>query len=239
MGVKIGEGPLASEPATKTGLIGFWNEDRILSVFLGLIILVYFILAPLSDLGPLMRFVIQTFFALFLLSGITAVLGQRPIARLAKLVGLVAWVTHQFRIFYPTTALIEVDLLLGFFCLSLFVAVLIVRVLSGGEGNYFRLQGAVAAYIMTAIAWGHLYALLETVHPGCFRGPEGFLEPDRLVGNLTFFSSITLTTVGYGDIVPVHAFARSMVCLEAFFGVLYPAILVSRLVTLSLPSETR
>ena len=219
-------------------LAAFWSEDRILSLFLGLIILVYFILAPLADVGPLMRFVIQTFFALFLLSGITAVFEKRPIARLARLVGLGAWLTHQARLFSPSTALIEADLLLGFFCLSLFVVVLIARVLSGGEGNNFRIQGAVAAYMMTAIAWGHLYALLETVHPGSFRGPEGYLDPEHLLGSLTFFSSITLTTVGYGDIVPVHAFARSMVSLEAFWGVLYPAILVSRLVTLSLPSES-
>lgn len=218
-------------------LTEFWSEDRILSVFLVLIVLVYFILAPLADLGLLMRFVIQTFFALFLLSGITAVFDRRPIAGLARLVGLAAWLTHQVRLVSPSPALIKADLLLGFCCLSLFVVVLIARVLSGGEGNNFRIQGAVAAYMMTAIAWGHLYALLETVHPGSFRGPEGYLNPERLVGSLTFFSSITLTTVGYGDIVPVHAFARSMVCLEAFWGVLYPAILVSRLVTLSLPPQ--
>jgi len=202
-----------------------------------LIILVYFILTPLAELGPLMIFAVQTCFALCLISGITAVFGKRPVARLAKLVCLAAWLTHQFRLIAPGARLAEADLLLTFLCLTFFVVVLITRVLSGGEGNYFRIQGAAAAYIMTAVAWGHLYALIETVQPGCFSGRTAQLDAHHLLETLTFFSSITLTTVGYGDIVPVHPFARSMVSLEAFWGVLYPAVLVSRLVTLSLPPD--
>ena len=231
---------MASEPATKQRVpppTGFWSEDRSLSVFLISIIVVYFILTPLAELGPVMAFTVETSFALCLISGITAVFGKRPVARLAKLVCMVAWLTHQFRMLTPGTLLTEVDLFLTFFCLSSFVVVLITRVLSDGEGNYFRLQGAAAAYIMTAVAWGHLYTLLETVQPGCFSGRTEHLDAKHLLDTLTFFSSITLTTVGYGDIVPVHPFARSMVSLEAFWGVLYPAILVSRLVTLSLPPD--
>jgi hypothetical protein len=56
-------------------------------------------------------------------------------------------------------------------------------------------------------------------------------------GNLIFFSFVTLTTTGYGDIVPVHPFARSLANVEAIIGQIYPATLLARLVTLELAHE--
>ena len=54
-----------------------------------------------------------------------------------------------------------------------------------------------------------------------------------------YFSFVTLTTTGYGDIVPVHAGARSLANLEAFIGQLYPAVLLARLVSLELTSGSK
>ena len=61
---------------------------------------------------------------------------------------------------------------------------------------------------------------------------------DTSVGDkLLYFSFTTLTTVGYGDIVPVHPFARSLANLEAIMGQLYPATLLARVVTLSVAAR--
>jgi len=62
------------------------------------------------------------------------------------------------------------------------------------------------------------------------------LEPlnNNFVGDLIYFSFVTLTTTGYGDIVPVHPYARSLANIEAVIGELYPATLLARLVTLEL-----
>jgi hypothetical protein len=60
-------------------------------------------------------------------------------------------------------------------------------------------------------------------------------EDDLLVaGNLIYFSFVTLTSVGYGDIVPLHPFARGLANVEAIIGQLYPATLLARLVTLEI-----
>ena len=56
----------------------------------------------------------------------------------------------------------------------------------------------------------------------------------RLTANLIYFSFVTLTSTGYGDIVPMHPIARSLANLEAIIGQLYPATLLARLVTLEL-----
>jgi hypothetical protein len=61
-----------------------------------------------------------------------------------------------------------------------------------------------------------------------------FDDAPELTSQLIYFSCSTLTTLGYGDIVPVNPLARSLANLEAFFGQLYPAILIGRLVTLQM-----
>jgi voltage-gated potassium channel Kch len=74
--------------------------------------------------------------------------------------------------------------------------------------------------------------------PAC-RDAVTNLEPlnNNFVGNPIYFSFVTLTTTGYGDIVPLHPYARSLANIEAVIGQLYPATLLARLVTLELKSR--
>lgn len=64
-------------------------------------------------------------------------------------------------------------------------------------------------------------------------------EAPKLLSDLIYFSFSMLTTVGYGDIVPVHPIARSLSSVEAIIGQLYPATLLARLVTLELEDRRR
>jgi len=57
-------------------------------------------------------------------------------------------------------------------------------------------------------------------------------DPDVLQRLMTYYSFITLTTTGYGDIIPVHPVTRTLAMLEALVGQLYPAITLARLVSL-------
>jgi len=60
-----------------------------------------------------------------------------------------------------------------------------------------------------------------------------------VASNFGYFSFVTLTSVGYGDIVPVHPYARSLANVEAIIGQLYPATLLARLVTLEIADRQR
>jgi hypothetical protein len=61
----------------------------------------------------------------------------------------------------------------------------------------------------------------------------------KAYGSILYFSFVTLTSVGYGDIVPVHPFARTLSNLEAILGQLFPATLLARLITLELERHRR
>jgi hypothetical protein len=78
-----------------------------------------------------------------------------------------------------------------------------------------------------------LFTFIGSLVPKAFSGLSLDDNP-ALASNLIYFSFVTLTTTGYGDIFPVHPIARSLCNLESIFGQLYPATLLARLVTLEL-----
>jgi voltage-gated potassium channel len=92
-----------------------------------------------------------------------------------------------------------------------------------------RIFVSVSLYLLLAMLWFSLYNLLEATHPGSFfQASAPTSELPR--GTMIYLSLATLTTLGYGDIVPVTPIARMVAALEAVAGVLYIAITVARLV---------
>jgi hypothetical protein len=106
-----------------------------------------------------------------------------------------------------------------------------------GRRTIHRVQGAVAAYLLLGLAWSFAYelAMLGSADAVHFADATGF--PAAQVPRLVYFSFVTLTTLGYGDIVPVSPAARSLAVTEALIGQLFPAILIARLVSLEISSH--
>jgi hypothetical protein len=99
------------------------------------------------------------------------------------------------------------------------------------------IAGAIVAYLLMALMWSFLYGVLEIAHPGSFNFPA---EPSPdLPALFRYFSLVTITTVGYGDITPVAAVARAFANLEAVVGQLYLVILVSWLVGMHVSMKSK
>ena len=96
------------------------------------------------------------------------------------------------------------------------------------------MTGAACAYTLLALVWANIYVLLEVLRPGSFNILPSWLmgAPHDPVAALAYFSSITLTTVGYGDITPAWPGAGGLAAAEAIVGQLYLAITIARLVGL-------
>ncbi|MEM6731074.1 MAG: ion channel, partial [Myxococcota bacterium] len=95
------------------------------------------------------------------------------------------------------------------------------------DGN--RLYAVCCVYLLAGIAWGFFYAVLETLQPGSFGGSYRAVAGKDVVTPLIYFSFVTLTTLGYGDISPLSGFARAFATLEAALGQIYLTVLVARL----------
>jgi hypothetical protein len=95
------------------------------------------------------------------------------------------------------------------------------------------LCAAVAAYLLSGLAWSFAYGLLDRLDPHSFVfavGPTSSHSMNGFTG--LYFSFVTLSTVGYGDIVPASGLARMLAMVEAMFGMFYVALLIARLVSL-------
>lgn len=116
------------------------------------------------------------------------------------------------------------------------------RIFTSGTVSSRTIQGAVLLYLSVANLFAILFGMVESHLPGAFAqagGPALGLQRGMRTSALSFFSLTTITTTGYGDIVPVHPLARSLANLEAVFGQLYPATLLARLVGLHLLSSKK
>jgi voltage-gated potassium channel len=199
------------------------------SVLLLVLLLVFLILNPLLEKDQLGEAVLLLSMYATLISAIRA-LSERtrlrwPAAVLAVFSILAMTVAH----FYPLRTLLIVNwaILAAFFAM---VSVGLFAYLGrAGAVTDDRIYVSVSLYLLLGMLWFSLYNMLEAIHPGSFvqsSTPASSLPR----GTMIYLSLATLTTLGYGDIVPMTPIARMVAALEAVAGVLYIAITVARLV---------
>ena len=105
-----------------------------------------------------------------------------------------------------------------------------------GRVNYHRVTGGVLLYLSIGLIFVALFGFVALLVPNAFNNVAP-VQGNFGIGNLIYFSFVTLTTIGYGDVVPLHHYARGLANVEAIIGQLYPATLLARLVTLELGSR--
>jgi len=224
---RTASGPVDRRPAL-AALTRFWADDRGLSVFSFLLLVVAFVLPAFASPGSGRSLAGDVVYAFLLLSGVLA-LGERRFARLVLLP--VALITVAADLGSRLVPVAEPWVLgTSLVSLLLFLALILGQTLRAGPITYHRLQGAVAAYLLLGVIWAHAYALVGTLSAGAFSGPVSPADGPR---GFYYFSFVTLATLGYGDVLPVHPAARSLATLEAVTGTLYLAILLARLVSLA------
>ena len=98
--------------------------------------------------------------------------------------------------------------------------------------------GAVVTYLLVAVAFTMVFEIIELQNPGSFSGVPDDANNHRtdLGASMMYFSLVCITTMGYGDIVPVSNLARPLAVLEGVFGQLYLAVMIARLVGLHIAS---
>jgi hypothetical protein len=121
---------------------------------------------------------------------------------------------------------------------GLALSVVVARAVFGpGRITYHRVVGAVLLYLIVGLIFVALYGFVALRTPEAFTNLPALHGDFAIAGNLIYFSFVTLTTTGYGDIAPLHPYARSLANVEAIIGQIYPATLLARLVTLELTHE--
>jgi Ion channel len=209
------------------------HTDRLLTLLAVLLLIEIFVFAPLQALGV---FIFQGFgiAALLAIIGAMLVISDSPKALAVMSVCFAANVvvflvrlffSWPYNLYLLAAAWLASSITLG--------AVVAVAVFRRGRVTYHRIIGAVLLYLLIAVGFATLFTFVGLLLPEAFKGIT-FADNPALANSVFYLSFVTLTSTGYGDVVPVHPIARSLCNLESVIGQLYPATLLARLVTLEL-----
>ncbi len=194
-------------------------------------LLILLVAAPLADIFP-------QGFAYWILKAITTVtiitgylslnfgpLWRRFTGALLLLMIVSSVMREQFHWVYAH--LFDLAIMLAFFLAAAYSAAK--RVLLKGKVDGNKIVGAVAVYLLLGLIWATLYLIVLEFSPTAFNGMEQLNWEDNF-SIATYFSYVTLTTLGYGDISPAEPLSRVLVYLEAIVGVFYMAVVIASLI---------
>jgi hypothetical protein len=218
-------GPPADRPAD----IGFRRFST--AEFLVALVLL-FVAAPFVEKMPFGRSIEHVLMTLVLVSGVLAVGRSHRTLVWAAVLMVPAVVGRWMNHFWPELAPVEIPLVAGLVFVIFLVVQFLRFILRAPRVNAEVMYAGISVYLLLGLSWMFAYQLVAQMVPGSFAfnaGPAG-----QSMDGFTayYFSFVTLTTVGYGDITPVSNGARALAAMEAMTGTLYVAVLISRLVAL-------
>jgi Ion channel len=177
--------------------------------------------------------IVSVLLSLVLISAVIAVAnrGLTLVVALFLMIPAIAgrWINH----FRPDLVPPAVFLISGLVLVAFVVINLLRFVLRAPSVNGEVLSASISAYLMLGLMWTMAYWLVDQLTPGGAFAFNTNAGKESMNGfNAFYFSFITLSTVGYGDITPVTRIARWLAATEAMTGLLYVTVLIARLVSL-------
>jgi hypothetical protein len=201
-------------------------RERFSSLLIFIIALL--IAGPLIEEFVHLRLFMDILWSAVFISAIYAVSHKKQHILIAILLALPMLGSIWSKYFVQFKALAVVGGLCGAAFILFTIIQMLIFIYSHKEVTRDIIVGAAVVYLLMAIMWSFIFAVVETLHPGSFNIPQGQdIEASR---NFLYYSFVTLTTLGYGDITPVTSLARSLCILEAVIGQLYLVVQVAWLV---------
>ena len=195
--------------------------------FLLISMVLMFALRPFLESFVRISYLMDIFFFVIFLSAVYAISQKRStfiIALvMALLIEILIWLGHLTDI----SSLRTIGNFLAILFTGYTATVILFYLFTEDEITSDVIMGAICVYFLIGLAWAFIFFTLELFQPGSFQMPQG---QGIDLSHFSYYSYVTLTTLGYGDITPISTQARSLALLEAIMGQLYLAILVARLV---------
>jgi len=216
-------------------LHSFLYEKRFILLFIAL--LIPYILHPLKVTEMWGVSIMDLAFSLVLFIGVFAVSSRRHIAITALsilvLVQILTWTTHLF----SNHSLILTGMVLNAIYLIYTATILLMHVVQRQTVSSETIFASLCVYVLIGYIWAFFYSFVDDLDPRAFQINQNLFE-ELPIGQHIFsklyyflyFSFTTLTTLGYGDILPSSPWTRVLASTEAMTGQLYLVVLVSRLV---------
>lgn len=206
------------------------QDEKWIAVILALISISHFLLIPVYGDSDLLKEIIKILWIIILLSGIISTTMNKRMAILFSVIPMLLSIFYTISVFNPTPFLFLMEFLFSIFSLILFIILVLIRILADGPITGYRIMGSVVVYLLMAQLWALTYTFMYKHLDDAFQISFN-LNENNLRATFLYFSYTTITTTGFGDIIPVNPMVRSVVQIESIIGVLYPVILIGSLVS--------
>jgi voltage-gated potassium channel len=218
--------PLQTQPA-HIGYRRFSTAEFLVAL------VVLFFAAPFVERMPYGKSIEAGLMTLVLVSGVLAVGRSHRILVWAAVLVIPAVVGRWLNHFWPELVPQWVIFVAGLIFLIFLIGQFLRFILRAPRVNAEVMCAGISVYLLLGLSWTFAYVIIAELVPGSFAFSTGPAASQEMTGfNAYYFSFVTLTTVGYGDITPVANGARAMAAMEAMTGTMYVAVLISRLVAL-------
>jgi hypothetical protein len=196
-------------------------------VILLVLLLALILITPLVEGFVKLHIIWNIFLTGIFVSAVYAVSEQKRRAYIASLLALPMLVSVWSGYFVQSNSVVIVGTLCGVVFFAYMIVNISLFIYKQDEVTRDLITGAAVVYLLMAMMWVFIYKVVETAHPGSFT-----ISTTQIYDQMRFiyFSLVTITTLGYGDIVPTTSLARSLATLEAVVGQLYLVTTVAWLV---------
>ena len=194
-------------------------------------LLTFLILSPIAQIlfADYATFIINFTFTITILIGVWSLIDDRKWFLFGLWLAAFSLLLALLDLFYASKYIYIASILVLLFFLINSLVLAIKHILFGPRIDMNKIVGSLTIYLLIGIIWALLYGLVEQLISGSFSGNILDVGGTRF-WDLVYFSFVTLTTLGYGDILPMNTYARTLAYMEAIVGQFYIAILVASLV---------
>ena len=205
----------------------FPNKSRFFVLLVSL--LLFSVINPFLVEHTRIKFLMTIFFSVILFSGLYAVSRKKSGFVIALIIGLPMFAAEWASNFVEIPHLSLVAKIFGAIFFAYTTIIILSYIYSEKEVTTELIYGAVCAYFLMGLMWACVFFVLEMLQPGSFNVAS---DIDISYSHFSYYSFVTLTTLGYGDITPLSYPARSLSSVEAVTGQLYLAVMIAGLVGL-------
>jgi hypothetical protein len=200
-------------------------------------LLVLCLAAPLLEGGPLKGAMLDTAMSAIVVTGLYAADPRRRSLVIGFTLACVTLATHRLVTVFHYEPLHALHYLLNLVILAYTARTILWAVIRDSQVTIETIKGALCVYLLIGLSWVYVFAAIDMAYPGSLKIPVSSESAERAhllvrqdLHRLLYFSFCTLTTVGYGDIVPLRGVAQTASYLEAILGQIFLTVLVARLV---------
>lgn len=215
----------------------FWSKEIGLTYMLILVCLSDFVIMPFLIDQLLLKMLMVIFWTLLLMTGLKMLIKSRLRLYALSIIPVLYFAVNIIPFFMAFESLVYIRFVIDVTALCLIIGLVLVKVFENGTVTVHRIVGAVAAYMFIGNLWAVFFRFIYEQVPGSFVLPASEHSGIVSTGAFLYFSFETLTTTGYGEFLPVHPIARTLAIIEQLIGVMYPIVLIGRLVSLRIETK--